>query len=65
MNQSQIQQSPVKTVFGMPPKMLEATPLTAPPPPSQGPRCYQCGGATIRNGTCFLCIVCGMTTGCS
>ncbi|MCL2648087.1 MAG: hypothetical protein FWD61_13930 [Phycisphaerales bacterium] len=34
-------------------------------PPSQGPCCYQCGGATIRNGTCFVCTGCGATSGCS
>ena len=39
--------------------------LLPPPSQSQGPVCYQCGGATIRNGTCHVCVGCGATTGCS
>ena len=29
------------------------------------PACPSCGNATIRNGTCYKCLTCGTTTGCS
>ena len=45
------------------PMLLQPPP--APLPPSQGPYCYQCGGATMRNGTCYVCTACGATSGCS
>ena len=30
-----------------------------------GPVCSLCGHMTIRNGSCFICLTCGETTGCS
>ncbi len=30
-----------------------------------GPPCSRCGGLTQRNGSCYLCMACGTTTGCS
>lgn len=53
--------SPEPNLVTMPAPML----LQPPPPPSQGPYCYQCGGATIRNGTCYVCTACGAASGCS
>jgi len=44
---------------------LLTVPFQPPMPPSQGPYCYQCGGATMRNGTCYVCTACGATSGCS
>lgn len=29
------------------------------------PACPDCGGMTVRNGTCYKCMNCGSTTGCS
>jgi ribonucleotide reductase alpha subunit len=29
-----------------------------------GPYCQQCGGATMQNGTCYVCVDCGESTGC-
>lgn len=29
------------------------------------PACPECGGMTVRNGTCYKCMNCGSTTGCS
>lgn len=30
-----------------------------------GPPCIECGGMTTKNGTCWVCTSCGLTTGCS
>ena len=27
--------------------------------------CYNCGGITVRSGSCYVCTSCGETTGCS
>jgi len=58
-------QSPTSSAFSMPAEepLIEMTQSSQ--PPSQGPHCHLCGGATMRNGTCWVCIVCGTTTGCS
>jgi ribonucleoside-diphosphate reductase alpha chain len=29
------------------------------------PSCHICGGIMVRSGTCYACIVCGATSGCS
>ena len=29
------------------------------------PVCSNCGHMTIRNGSCYVCLTCGDTTGCS
>jgi ribonucleoside-diphosphate reductase alpha chain len=29
------------------------------------PACSNCGHMTIRNGSCYVCLTCGDTTGCS
>ena len=29
------------------------------------PACVRCGNITVRNGSCYLCVSCGTTTGCS
>jgi ribonucleoside-diphosphate reductase alpha chain len=42
-----------------------------PPPPSSkrssidGAPCNRCGGITQRSGSCYICTICGTTTGCS
>lgn len=35
--------------------------------PAQGdaPTCKNCGNMTVRSGTCYTCLTCGSTTGCS
>jgi hypothetical protein len=48
-----------------PTKPATTTTPRPPQPPSQGPRCGQCSGATVRAGTCYVCLGCGTTTGCS
>src|ERR1035437_8377212 len=46
-------------------------PVSAAPPTSTGlassdsPACPDCGSLTVRNGSCFKCMECGSTTGCS
>jgi len=32
---------------------------------SGAPLCIECGGMTKRNGSCYVCLDCGATTGCS
>ncbi len=32
---------------------------------STAPFCNECGGMTMRSGSCYVCTVCGTTTGCS
>ncbi len=32
---------------------------------SDAPACGTCGNMTVRNGTCYKCLTCGSTTGCS
>lgn len=32
---------------------------------SDAPLCIDCGATTVRNGTCFKCLNCGSTSGCS
>ena len=32
---------------------------------SDAPPCGTCGHTTVRNGTCYKCLNCGSTTGCS
>jgi ribonucleoside-diphosphate reductase alpha chain len=50
---------------------FETKPLDAfNPTPSGGvsedsPSCHICGGIMVRSGTCYACIVCGATSGCS
>jgi ribonucleoside-diphosphate reductase alpha chain len=50
---------------------FETKPLDAfIPAPSGGvsedsPSCHICGGIMVRSGTCYACIVCGATSGCS
>lgn len=33
-------------------------------PGFDGPPCMACGGITVRTGTCFTCIGCGLAGGC-
>ncbi len=35
------------------------------PDTSDAPACPDCGSMTVRNGTCYKCLNCGSTTGCS
>ncbi len=35
------------------------------PETDDAPACPDCGGMTVRNGTCYKCMNCGSTTGCS
>lgn len=35
------------------------------PDTGDAPACPDCGGMTVRNGTCYKCMNCGSTTGCS
>ncbi len=35
------------------------------PDSDDAPACPECGGMTVRNGTCYKCLNCGGTTGCS
>ena len=30
-----------------------------------GPACQQCGAIMVRNGSCYRCLNCGSTSGCS
>jgi ribonucleoside-diphosphate reductase alpha chain len=36
-------------------------------PPTMGdaPACKSCGNITVRSGTCYTCLTCGTTSGCS
>jgi len=34
-------------------------------PESDGPACFECGAIMVRNGTCYRCLNCGSTSGCS
>jgi len=34
-------------------------------PQSDAPACYDCGAIMVRNGSCYKCLNCGATTGCS
>jgi ribonucleoside-diphosphate reductase alpha chain len=29
------------------------------------PACKSCGNITVRSGTCYTCLTCGTTSGCS
>ena len=29
------------------------------------PSCHECGAIMVRNGTCYKCLNCGSTSGCS
>jgi ribonucleoside-diphosphate reductase alpha chain len=33
--------------------------------PGDAPACDQCGHITMRNGTCYKCLNCGNSMGCS
>jgi ribonucleoside-diphosphate reductase alpha chain len=42
------------------------TKANAPSTKGEGQSCTNCGSLSLqRNGTCFLCLNCGTTTGCS
>lgn len=43
----------------------EATSPKTVPDESDAPACPDCGSMTVRNGTCYKCLNCGSTTGCS
>lgn len=51
------------------PKSAQATTVHAPAPTqkaeSTAPMCYSCGNQTQRAGSCYVCVSCGSTTGCS
>jgi ribonucleoside-diphosphate reductase alpha chain len=32
---------------------------------SDAPPCFECGDIMVRNGSCYKCISCGSTSGCS
>src|SRR5947199_699019 len=54
---------------GLPPA-VEATPLQSRPgiafsPQADAPSCPECGSLMIRNGSCYKCLNCGATSGCS
>ena len=34
-------------------------------PQADAPACYDCGAIMVRNGSCYKCLNCGATTGCS
>lgn len=50
---------------------LRASNIESLPPPSRqtmntdAPPCPNCGSMTQRNGSCYLCVTCGASTGCS
>lgn len=66
---TQTQPQPVS----MPPMATAVSQATAPSSPAkktvssheQAPMCYSCGNQTQRAGSCYVCTVCGSTTGCS
>jgi len=54
---------------GLPPA-VEATPLQSRPgiafsPQADAPSCPDCGELMVRNGSCYKCLNCGATSGCS
>jgi ribonucleoside-diphosphate reductase alpha chain len=49
------------SIIPAPPK--EINPLK--PISFSGPPCTNCSAITVRNGSCFLCLACGSTSGCS
>jgi ribonucleoside-diphosphate reductase alpha chain len=41
------------------------TPTLARPEQRDAPYCYSCGDAMVRAGSCYVCMTCGTTSGCS
>jgi ribonucleoside-diphosphate reductase alpha chain len=41
------------------------TPIPAPPIFEDAPPCSVCGSIMVRNGSCYKCLNCGTTSGCS
>ncbi len=39
--------------------------LATPPTMGDAPACKSCGNITVRSGTCYTCLTCGTTSGCS
>lgn len=54
-----------------PPSILDATPTIEKTEKqifqtqSDAPPCHECGSIMVRNGTCYKCLNCGATSGCS
>ena len=40
-------------------------PANLPPSMGDAPACKSCGNITVRSGTCYTCLTCGTTSGCS
>ncbi|MES2618696.1 MAG: vitamin B12-dependent ribonucleotide reductase [Bacteroidota bacterium] len=40
-------------------------PKSTPPSMGDAPACKACGNITVRSGTCYTCLTCGTTSGCS
>jgi len=52
------------------PSAVETTPLQSRPgivfsPQADAPSCPDCGELMVRNGSCYKCLNCGATSGCS
>ncbi|MBC7425860.1 MAG: adenosylcobalamin-dependent ribonucleoside-diphosphate reductase [Bacteroidia bacterium] len=43
----------------------ERKPMSMPPTSGDAPACKSCGNITVRSGTCYTCLTCGTTSGCS
>lgn len=50
---------PSKPIVQVKPKAIAAQ------PDANAPLCYSCGNTTQRSGSCYVCQVCGSTSGCS
>jgi len=57
-------QSPVNQNMTMADEERPAEGVSANTQSSDAPLCAHCGGLTKRNGSCFLCVNCGSSTGC-
>ena len=47
------------------PQVTEAVETTKIPSESTAPLCTSCGNTTQRAGSCYVCTICGSTSGCS
>jgi ribonucleoside-diphosphate reductase alpha chain len=59
-------ESPPVAEAAEPPRlMVEAHERTGTPTPLDAPPCHECGMIMTRNGSCYKCLNCGSTSGCS
>jgi ribonucleoside-diphosphate reductase alpha chain len=63
-NEIQVQPNLVAETSSSSPKMVNK-PKNLPPTMGDAPACKSCGNITVRSGTCYTCLTCGTTSGCS